>query len=59
MVRRLLFFWRNMLFSLPKAAAAPDFCCPAFYLFDHGVPALVILAHLHLLLVEKQALLWN
>ena len=48
-----------MLFSLPKAAAATDFCCPAFYLFDHGVPALVILAHLHLLLVEKQALLWN
>lgn len=29
------------------------------YLFDHGVPALVILAHLHPLLVEKQALLWN
>lgn len=30
-----------------------------FYLFDHRVPVLVILAHLHPLLVEKLALFWN
>lgn len=31
----------------------------ALYLFDQSVPVLVVLAHIHPLLVEKLALLWN